>query len=95
MADINKKLGDDALEAVSGGKEGKFSDVSQCPPGTRECKNPEDYPGEEGHHKHCPYCGSNEINDRFLFVPDWQACFEGQECRKCGKAWRTKGHGIS
>ena len=93
MAKEMNKLGDEALESVSGGREGKFTDISQCPPGTREIKN--ELPYNEGHHKHCPFCGSNEVQDRFLFYYDLQAVYPGQECNKCGKYWPTKQHGIS
>ncbi len=95
---INEKgkgtlLSDDMLKKVNGGNEGVFTDISQCPPGTRNMNN--DFPDDEGYTKRCPYCDSPSVEDRFLFVPAWQAVFEGQECRGCGRAWRTKGHGIS
>lgn len=89
----NKKLSDIELGEVSGGKEGKFTDIAQCPPGTRDMKN--DFPDDEGKQKRCPYCDSKDIHERFLFVPMWEAVFEGQECSKCGRAWRTRGKGIS
>ncbi len=93
MSDVKQKLSEEELKGISGGNEGKFTDISQCPPGTRDMKN--DFPDDEGYKKKCPYCDSGDVEDRFLFVPAWEAVFEGQECRKCGRAWRTKGHGIS
>ena len=92
MSDLKRKLGEEELKGISGGREGKFTDISQCPPRTRNMMN--DFPDDYGHRRSCPYCDSSDVESRFLFVPAWEAVFEGQECRRCGRAWRTKGHGI-
>ena len=89
------RLSDEELKNVNGGSEGHFTNIYQCPPETRACNDPSEWPEDKGVNRHCPYCGSSAVHDRFLFVPDWQACFEGQECDSCDKAWRTHSRGIA
>ena len=44
MSDVKQKLSEEELKGISGGNEGKFTDISQCPPGTRDMKN--DFPDD-------------------------------------------------
>ncbi len=90
MADVNKKIPDDILELISGGHEEKVSDISQCPPGTIECKNADDWPQHEGHHKHCinDNCHRKDsVHDQNFYVPDWGVWISGQKCDACGTYW--------
>ena len=89
MADVNRKIPDDILELISGGHEEVVSDISQCPPGTIECKNDVDWPPTEGHHNHCIKDKKHgKPNDATFYVLDWGVWVTGQICPVCGAYWR-------
>ena len=80
------KVSSEVLETISGGVEGDYTSISQCPPGTIDMKG--EIPENLGTQKSCPHCGSKYISDTALFVSAWANVVDGQVCEDCGAIWR-------
>ena len=95
MSEEMKKLDNEDLESISGGKHHHSYEIREsladCPPGTIEVKN-DVLRNTHEKKKHCQgdNCDSTDLSDVDLYIVDTQRLVSGQKCNKCGAMWITK-----
>ena len=94
MSEEMKKLDNEELESISGGKHHSYEireSIADCPPGTIEVKNDVLRNTHEKKSKcQADGCDSTDLSTVDLYIVDTKRLVQGQKCNKCGAMWIIK-----